>query len=220
MSDDFQAVQSVQIDGIALKYRLPPGVGPHPVILMLHGWTGDEDSMWVFASKMPQDCLLIAPRGLFVSSIGGFGWYRDGVGQWPDLEDFKDGTQAIQEIIDSARFSNVADFSDLRIVGFSQGAALAYSYAIESRGRMRAIAGLSGFVPDGIQTERAPSTLAGLPVFVAHGTHDKIVPVERARAGVSILQGLGAEVLYCENDAGHRLSADCFRSLQEFFRDH
>jgi predicted esterase len=62
--------------------------------------------------------------------------------------------------------------------------------------------------------------LKDVAVFIAHGTRDQLVPVERARLGVEVLQQAGAIVSYCEHEAGHKLNADCFRSLQLFFQQN
>jgi hypothetical protein len=40
--------------------REPEDTGPHPVMALIHGWTGDE-FMWIFANRLPKDQLLIAP---------------------------------------------------------------------------------------------------------------------------------------------------------------
>jgi predicted esterase len=54
---------------------------------------------------------------------------------------------------------------------------------------------------------------------MAHGTLDELVPVVRARQAVALLQQAGAQVDYCEDNVGHKLSATCFRSMQVFFED-
>jgi hypothetical protein len=46
--------------------------------------------------------------------------------------------------------------------------------------------------------------------YLAHGTQDKLVPVDVARRSVEQLEQAGANVAYCENDVGHKLGADCF----------
>ena len=42
-----------------IRYRKPKHEGFFPAYLLLHGWTGDENSMWVFESKIPDDAYLI-----------------------------------------------------------------------------------------------------------------------------------------------------------------
>src|SRR5512143_3327901 len=66
-----------QIGDWTVKEHIPEGPGPHPFGLMLHGWTGDENSMWVFASRLPENCWLVAPRAPYLSPLGGFSWRNE-----------------------------------------------------------------------------------------------------------------------------------------------
>jgi len=219
MSPTDAKIQTERIEGMLLNFRIPETPGPHPVIFMFHGWTGDENSMWIFATKMPEDALLIAPRGLYRSSLGGFGWYQHEDKAWPHFEDFSPAVDAIDRLRTSPFFSS-ADFSSIRMVGFSQGAALAYTFAIRRIGALQAIAGLSGFFPDGAESVITERPLTGLPIFVAHGKRDQIVPIERARQAVDLLSQAGAAVSFCEHDVGHKLNAECYRGMQVFFQEN
>ncbi len=206
-----------KINNLVIQERIPEGEGPFPVFLLLHGWTGDETSMGIFASRLPGNALLLAARGLYESPLGGYSWQARREGGWPAVEDFREAIQALTGIL-TARYFPQGDFSQLRLVGFSQGAALAYSFALLKAKPLRALAGLSGFVPEGAGSLVSEKPLEGLPVFVAHGTQDQLVPAARARQGVEILRQAGAVVSYCEHNAGHKLNAACFRGLEEFFR--
>jgi phospholipase/carboxylesterase len=219
MSPTDAKIESARVEGMLVKYRIPESPGPHPAVFMLHGWTGDEDSMWIFAMKMPQDALLIAPRGLYRSSLGGYGWYLNEDKAWPRFEDFFSAVEALDGLRTSSSFPSV-DFSSIRMVGFSQGAALAYTFAMRKKGVLQAIAGLSGFFPDGAEMVIAERPLKALPIFVAHGTRDQIVPIERARQAVALLGQAGAQVSFCEHDVGHKLNAACFRGMQVFFQEN
>ena len=67
--------RTIEINDWVLRVREPEGDGPHPVVLLIHGWTGDENSMWIFASRLPEHYLLIALRGLHEAPIGVYSWY-------------------------------------------------------------------------------------------------------------------------------------------------
>lgn len=207
----------LNLDEWTLRVREPDGPGPHPVILMVHGRTGDEESMWIFASRLPEDALLIAPRALHVDDDGGYSWVPDhSWDSWSSVDEFRPAVNALLELLTRERFPS-ADFSDLRMVGFSQGAALIYTLGLLYPDRVRALAGLAGFVPDGARSLAMDRPLAGKPVFHAHGSRDKTVPVAKAREAVELLEMAGANVTYCEDDVGHKLSITCFRGLQAFF---
>jgi len=62
-------------------------------------------------------------------------------------------------------------------------------------------------------TVRQP--LADKPVFVAHGTADKLVSVERARESVAILEKSGARVTFCEAEVGHKVGGECIERAGE-----
>ena len=199
-------------------YRVsqPEGSSPFPVILLLHGWTGDENSMWVFTPRLPSNWMLIAPRGLFPAPQGGYAWYA-ARNSWPGMENFEPTVNALVQFLSTARFPT-ADLSNLHLVGFSQGAALAYAFTLSHPERVASLSALSGFLPEGVGWATPSERLSSLPVFITHGTKDVLVPVERARQAANLLDRNGAQVTYCEHDVGHKLSAGCFRGLETFFK--
>ena len=76
---------------------------------------------------------------------------------------------------------------------------------------------LSGFLPADAEPLVSSQPLRGKPFFVAHGTHDRTVPIEIGRRSVQLLEQAGADVTYCEDEVGHKLSAGCMRALQGYF---
>lgn len=209
-------IKTIEIEDWVVRVRTPQGPGPHPVVLLLHGWTGDEESMWIFASRLPEEALLIAPRGLYTSRLGGYSWQSQHVNGWPRIGDFEPATEKLQGLLTPENFSE-GDFTDFRIVGFSQGAALTYAFALMEPEKVRSFAGLSGFLPEQTGPLIKKQPLKGKKVFVAHGTQDDMVAVERAREAVEKLEEAGAQVNYCEDDVGHKLSLTCFKGLETFF---
>lgn len=211
-----QQALKMELNGWTIRWRQPEGAGPFPVILLLHGWTGDEDAMWVFAPRLPENSLLIAPRAPHTTPMGGYGWHPHWAKAWPWVDDFRPAVTALDEILLEELFPQ-ADFSQLSLVGFSQGAALAFTFALLNPGRVHAVAGLAGFLPDGAGSLAVGQPLLDLPVYMAHGAQDELVPIARARQAQRILQQAGAYVSFCEDDVGHKLSAACFRNLEIFF---
>lgn len=206
-----------EVDEWVIRYRKPIGEPQYPVLLMLHGWTGDENAMWVFESRLPKYHLMIAPRGLFPTPWDGYGWHKHKSSAWPYVEDFKPAIEKLLRLLTEKNFPD-GDFTKLSIVGFSQGAALGYTFALLYPERVTALAGLSGFLPKEILPIIRGHPLNSMPVFVTHGTKDQLVPVERARKSVELLEEAGGDVAYCEDDVGHKLSADCFQALEHFFK--
>ena len=45
-----------------LIYRLRRGQPHGPVLILLHGLSGDENVMWIFDHTLPREATVIAPR--------------------------------------------------------------------------------------------------------------------------------------------------------------
>jgi phospholipase/carboxylesterase len=109
-----------------------------------------------------------------------------------------------------------AEIERFHIVGFSQGAALGYAFGLYYPRRVLSLGGLSGFMPERAEALINAKRLENVPVFITHGTRDDLVPVEKARQAVRDFQRAGADVFYCEDEVGHKLSSTCFTSLEHF----
>jgi phospholipase/carboxylesterase len=196
-----------------------PAQTPARLLLMLHGWTGDENSMWVFARNFPTDTWLLAPRGLHPAAEGGYSWRplrADSFGR-PSLEDLQDSAEALIRLVDAYAAQVQIDASQFDVMGFSQGAALSNVLTCLHPQRVRRAGILAGFMPSGMEEIIAKKPLAGKQMFVSHGTQDNMVPIDRARASMSLLEQAGAHITYCEAEVGHKVSADCLRGLETFF---
>ena len=211
----------LELDGWHLKVRVPEAPGPHPVIFLNHGWTGDERSMWVFAAQMPKDALLVVPRALYPSTSdvhGGYSWVENRTDGWSAYADFAPAKAAFVALLARLPQELDSDFSRFALVGFSQGAAFNYALALEHPQRVERLAALAGFAPDGSLDVAQAAPLANVPVFIAHGAQDDTVPIDRAHTAAEIMQLAGANVHYCESDVGHKLGANCFSELRSFFQ--
>jgi phospholipase/carboxylesterase len=195
----------------------PRTSGPHPLLLLLHGFTGDEFSMSIFVNRLPENFLLVSPRGIFVSPLGGYSWEQNHPGDWSDAGNFIPSAEALFEFLSSDNFPT-AKLDTIHLMGFSQGAALAYVMAVIRPSVVAKVAGISGFMPDRIDSLIENEPLQGKRIFVAHGKRDDLIPLEKAEQAVETLRRGGAVVNYCEEDVGHKLSASCFRGIESYFK--
>lgn len=199
-----------------VRQRNPGGDGAHRMLLMLHGWTGDENSMWIFTPRLPSSYLILAPRGITPTPLGGYGWERAGNLSWPRAADFQEAIGMLFDLIHNVSSPGITN-DQIDLIGFSQGAALAYTMLLQYPEKINKLAGISGFLPAGLEQEILEKKLSGKKVFVAHGREDELVSIDRARTVVRELKSAGAEVLYCEEDVGHKLSLGCFQGMDVYF---
>jgi len=216
--------------GWTFRYRLAKKK-PSRVLLLLHGWTGDERSMWQFTRNLPMDYLIIAPRAPYpaLADKGGYSWREIKPGTWgsPTLAELEFSADKLLSLVD-ALARNDAGFgldSDKRAfvgfdtIGFSQGGALALTLAVLYPKRVNNIGVLSGFVPPGVDALLRPALLDGMRFFWAHGTKDEMIPFQRGVDAIKILKNAGADIHLCQAEIGHKVSKNCRDALKDFLRE-
>jgi phospholipase/carboxylesterase len=204
--------------------RIRESTHPSPrLLLLIHGLTGDENSMWVFARDLSTQYWLIAPRALYASQMeqGGYSWrpsQSENLNQL-SLDQLRSSAEALIRLVDEYSASAGLEASTFDVMGFSQGAGMCNALAFLYPKRIRKVGILAGFVPSGLDGLVSQRPLEGKPYFVAHGTKDESVTIDRARASIKILEQAGARITYCEDEVGHKVSVHCLRALKKFFAD-
>ena len=92
-------IESRNIGDWLVKEQNPLEGDSCPVLLLLHGWTGDENVMWIFARRLSQRYLTISPRGKFPTPSGGFGWQPKIHRYWPEVNDFVPSIEGLMELL-------------------------------------------------------------------------------------------------------------------------
>jgi phospholipase/carboxylesterase len=194
------------------------------VLVMIHGITGDEDSMWVFGRKFSTSYLILSPRAPFPAPSFGYSW-RD-VTKYPLQTDFglpalhmlKSSADDLIQLIDQYTASLKIEAHQFDVVGFSQGGAMVSLLGMLYPNRINKIGILAGFVPSGLDEYIDNKSLAGKNIFVAHGTKDETVRIDRAYTSIELLKQAGAEVNFVEDEVGHKLGANGMKALEEYLQ--
>ena len=217
---DLNSTSLISFENWTLRIRESTHPSPR-LMLLIHGFTGDENSMWVFARDLPFQYWIVAPRAPHVTEPSGYSWRPPQFESMNvlSLDLLRSSAEALIHLVDEYSASVGLDASILDVMGFSQGGAMSSLLAFLYPQRIRKVGILAGFVPSGLEELVSQRPLKDKPFFVAHGTKDEMVPVDRARASIEILEQAGANVTYCEDDVAHKVSVTCLRSLKKFFTD-
>src|SRR5688500_10784741 len=98
--------------------RIRESTHPTPrFLLLIHGHTGDENSMWVFARGLPAHYWIVAPRAPHSSSSSGYSWRLPQTGNLDQLslEMLGSSAESLIRLIDEysasvGREARAADF--------------------------------------------------------------------------------------------------------------
>jgi phospholipase/carboxylesterase len=95
------------------------------------------------------------------------------------------------------------------LAGFSQGGAMALQTGLRHPERLAGVMALSCYVPISTTLRaEAHAANADVPIFMAHGTQDPVIPVERAQIGRDLLIKLGYRVQWHTYPMPHSVCAE------------
>ncbi|HRP29149.1 MAG TPA: carboxylesterase, partial [Burkholderiaceae bacterium] len=105
------------------------------------------------------------------------------------------------------------------LAGFSQGCAVALLAGLRYPERLAGLAGLSGYLPLAQSTaaERTPAN-RDLPIFLAHGRSDGVVPLARGSASRDALAALGHDVQWHDYPMEHSVCIEEVQALDAWLQ--
>ena len=185
---------------------------PRASIIWMHGLGADGND---FAPLADEIDLPVAVRYIFphapmmpVSINGGYvmrAWYD--ISDAAIRREDEDGVRASQqsvEVLLAREKSRGIGASRIVLAGFSQGGAIALQAGLRHGERLAGIMALSTYVPlaDQLAAEAHPAN-RGVPIFMAHGTADPMIPFARAQASRDLLLQQGYAVEWHEYRMQH-----------------
>jgi phospholipase/carboxylesterase len=188
------------------RIELESAPNPTCAVIWLHGLGADGND---FAGLVPELDLDGCPpiRFIFphapsipVTINGGYimpAWYDILGANLVDRQDavgIQKSEQAIKALIENEVARGIP-YERIVLAGFSQGCAMALHTGLRLPHRLAGIMALSGYLPlaDRFSTERMQAN-ATTPVFMAHGTQDPVVVLERGEKSRDALAAMGHPV--------------------------
>lgn len=135
-----------------------------------------------------------------------------------DEAGIRQSEQAIRTLIQRENQRGIPT-SRIVLAGFSQGCAMALHTSLRLEDKLAGVIGLSGYLPlaDMLDHERHPANQP-TPIFLAHGTMDPVVTINRAEASRDKLQALGYDVSWHTYPMPHSVSAQEVFDIANYLR--
>lgn len=212
------------VEKLAYAAHVPPGEGPFPALIALHGWGASAHDLFGLAPTIHDGkAVVLCPQGPVRVPYGGsagFGWFPLVPGQPPDEEAFLAVAEALRRFIEEALERYPIDRERIALTGFSQGGIMAYELALREPRRYAGLAALSSWFPEPLAhlLPKAPEH-EGFPVLVVHGTRDHAIPIDRAREAREALRSYEVALMYREFDMGHEIRPDALRVILRWLEE-
>lgn len=180
-----------------------------PLVVLLHGRGSNETDIIGLASHLAQGPSYAAVRAP-IAEGGGYAWFANhGIGR-PVAESLAQTMAWFRTWLDEVAPAG----RPVVLVGFSGGAAFAGGLLLQDPQRFAGAAVLYGTLPFDAGVPVTPARLAGVPVFVAQGDQDSVIPRELLDRTWTYLLGDSGAPAYARRDpGGHGLTEETAAAL-------
>jgi len=176
------------------------GPNPQTAVLWLHGLGADGHDFEPIVPelRLPKPVRFVFPHAPVrpVTINQGMrmrAWYD--IFQFGGGPEDDAGVRASQKFLEELIRQQPMPAERIVLAGFSQGGAIALQTALRYPERLAGVMALSTYLPlnASLAVERSPANQE-LPIFMAHGHYDDIIPLRRAEQSKEVLEKLGYKV--------------------------
>jgi predicted esterase len=181
---------------------------PKPLVIALHGYEGNKESMMSLMRKVNERDFIIAsvqgPNGFFVRTDDerqpkiGFGWMM----QFKTEETVRLHHQTLLSVIETTAAEHAVNRRAIFLVAFSQSVSLNYRFAFTHPNLARGVIGVCGGIPgDWDSSDKyQPSDTDAL---IIAGETDPFYPINRVRTFEESIARRARSVTFQSYDIGH-----------------
>ena len=197
---------------MALITNVVKGSASNRLALLVHGLGADERDLGGLLTYLDADGVLAAvlPRAPYpLPGTPGYAWYGMFAGdEIPGT--YGDALAELDDLLSEQAEVLALPRDEAIVGGFSQGAGLALGLALQRSERERPKAALAMSPALDLSLLDVDATDAP-PALIQHGTHDPLIPVQRARELARDLRELGVPTVYREYPMEHQVALESLR---------
>lgn len=186
-----------------------------PLVVLLHGRGSHENDIIALADSLPEGFAYAALRAP-ISEGGGYAWFQNqGIGR-PIAESIETTIRWFRAWLESVAPGD----RSVVLVGFSGGATFAGGVVLSDPARFAGLATLYATLPFDAGITTTSGTLTDVPVFVAQGDADTVIPVELQRRSWQYLHDdSGALLTARRSPGGHGLTQEDVAAVAQWLAD-
>ena len=205
--------------------EIETGPRPQAAVIWLHGLGADGHD---FEPVVPELRLSKAVRFVFPHAPVRPVTINNGMRMraWYDIFQFGGGPEdeqgirasegLLEELISREGKRGIAS-AKIVLAGFSQGGAIVLQTGLRYPERLAGIMALSTYLPlQDKLTKEANAANRDVPVFMAHGSHDDLIPLHRAEASKDLLVKAGYPVDWRTYPMPHSVCPEEIRDIAQF----
>ncbi len=211
-----------------VKEKMPASGLVKKVVIFLHGYGADGADLFSLSDPLSEhlpDCFFAspdAPRKCGASPFG-YEWFPipdiDG-STIPDMmQALATSEKLIIKLIDGYKKRFGLDYSDVVLLGFSQGCMISLNIGLRQLNNLAGIVGISGrlLMPESLG-ENKKETYP--PIILIHGDADDVVPIRSMYDAEKVLNKINVNFsTYVSKNIGHGIAPDGLSKALEFIKN-
>ncbi|MEK6324326.1 MAG: dienelactone hydrolase family protein [Acidobacteriota bacterium] len=197
---------------------------PRPLLIALHGYEGNKESMMALAQKINSSDFIIAsvqgPNGFFVRSESepnkpkiGFGWMM----QYKADETIRLHHETLLSVIEQIATDCTVDRQAIFLLAFSQSVSLNYRFAFTHPGLVRGVIAVCGGIPGDWAQDKYHNS--DTDVLIIAGETDEFYPLERTRTFKDAMARRARSVEYRSFQVGHVFPRESLPIIDEWIKE-
>jgi phospholipase/carboxylesterase len=199
------------------------------VVVLLHGWNMCADDFLPFTHSIGVPATYLVPQATISVTERGYGWWpvdtqmRDAalrVGARDLFEQVPVGRVEARQVLAARVNATLQANPAARLVlgGFSQGGMLACEALLHQDFRAHGLALFSSSCVALSEWRALAPRLAGLPVLMTHGSHDRDISVAAGERLRDFLLEGGAQVSWHVFEGGHEMPLSAWRRFRQLLK--
>lgn len=200
------------------------GDNPQGTVIWMHGLGADAHDFEPIVPmlKLNQSLRFVFPNAPVrpVTINGGMemrAWYDiDLSNPTVGTDDIRESAEDVRALITAELHSGMQS-SQIVLAGFSQGGVIATYLGLRYDERLRGIMALSTYLHDHEHVaEEVSFASVDVPIFMAHGIQDPMIPITRAITARETLLGLNYQVEWHEYGMGHQVCPQEISDIEQW----
>lgn len=182
-----------------------------PVFVLLHGTSGNEESLVGLAEMLNPDYNVLGIRGTVNENGMNRYFKRHGEGQY-DWEDLEKRGEELYDFIQKKSDEYAFDLDQVVLVGFSNGSNIAIQMMLKHPKVFKRAALFAPLFPTSVDVDK---DFSDLDIFLSLGKGDPIVPIEESRRVIDLFKERKANVTTAWVN-GHSISQEVTLKAKEW----
>jgi len=216
------------VNELNVKEKMPTSGSVKKVVIFLHGYGADGADLFSLSDSLSghlSDCFFAspdAPRKCGASPFG-YEWFPipdiDG-STIPDMmQALANSEKLIIKLIDGYKKRFGLNYSDIILLGFSQGCMISLNIGLRQLNDLAGVVGISGrlLMPESLEENKKESYP---PVMLIHGDADDVVPISSMHDAEKVLNKINVKFsTHVSKNIGHGIAPDGLSKALEFIKN-